>query len=418
MLAVVQQNKNAVTTQLAQENNMQKLLQLALITGSLLTGKLFATTEDKAPKAASAAIIQREHRELLNFFSASDFTAITELEARHPGIIQTKFTGFMDTRINHGVLQLRLTDRDAPAGPSILRHRAAHTPLIQLNGCTILHIAAMINGVDMAIWLLKNHYLDPNTTDTDGITALHQAVHHNRIDVIKILLEYGANVDATMPSGATAFSMATEDAHLEIIDLLTFAGATQAFKHRNLRTFPIITALLSQLPTTREQYELLEQFIVNPIACMRTASIPGTTADILEKLCCYVLYISFRAQSFQPEVAHAILDACPQFAFSFYLDNRHFGEPNRGLLRLAKLSDEHFGFTDTMGPRESLLRAYVAPGKAAMARLMPSRGKSRPRPSAPVSVPDLEQIEATKRVRNDGAGAGEEPSTRRRRTGE
>jgi hypothetical protein len=46
------------------------------------------------------------------------------------------------------------------------------------------------------IKMLLDLGLDPNTVDTDGRTALHGAAHKGRNEVVKLLVEHGAKLDA------------------------------------------------------------------------------------------------------------------------------------------------------------------------------------------------------------------------------
>jgi ankyrin repeat protein len=60
------------------------------------------------------------------------------------------------------------------------------------HGRTPLHYAIMLDG---PLRLLLDHGADPNARDKEGKTPLHYAVAHGRSDAVKLLLEYGAEVD-------------------------------------------------------------------------------------------------------------------------------------------------------------------------------------------------------------------------------
>ncbi|KAH3977786.1 hypothetical protein HBI56_105990 [Parastagonospora nodorum] len=65
----------------------------------------------------------------------------------------------------------------------------------------------------------------PDDVTGSGQPPLCVAVVNGHIDVVRILLEYGANVDATTrDSGETALHLAIKNNHTEIIDLLLEAG--------------------------------------------------------------------------------------------------------------------------------------------------------------------------------------------------
>ncbi len=68
---------------------------------------------------------------------------------------------------------------------------------------------------------LKNIDVD---ADLDGATALNHAVNYNRINVVKYLVEKGANVNA-LQDDYTPLISACEGDHLEIVKILLDAGA-------------------------------------------------------------------------------------------------------------------------------------------------------------------------------------------------
>ena len=64
--------------------------------------------------------------------------------------------------------------------------------------------------------LLENGY-NVNSKDQYGNTALHEAVRHNYVPIIKLLLKYGANINVKNKFGETPLSLSREyDADLEL----------------------------------------------------------------------------------------------------------------------------------------------------------------------------------------------------------
>jgi ankyrin repeat protein len=66
---------------------------------------------------------------------------------------------------------------------------------------------------------------DVNSSDNDGITALHWAAAYNLPEIMRILLASGANAKAADLSGYTPLHNAASSASVEIIQLLIAAGA-------------------------------------------------------------------------------------------------------------------------------------------------------------------------------------------------
>lgn len=60
----------------------------------------------------------------------------------------------------------------------------------------------------------------------DGTTALHRAASHNKVEIVKLLLHYGANISATDENSAMAMHHAAVNGHTEIIKVLYESGAS------------------------------------------------------------------------------------------------------------------------------------------------------------------------------------------------
>lgn len=73
------------------------------------------------------------------------------------------------------------------------------------------------NAVD---YLLKNQYFGVDDYDDNGNTALIVAAKYNRPELVKLLLEYGANVSLLNQEGQTAMDYAIRNDNDEIIEML------------------------------------------------------------------------------------------------------------------------------------------------------------------------------------------------------
>ena len=62
-------------------------------------------------------------------------------------------------------------------------------------------------------------------SDNSGWTALDEAAYNGEVEVIKALVEAGAEVDHADNSGWTALHVAAQESHVEIIQALLHAGA-------------------------------------------------------------------------------------------------------------------------------------------------------------------------------------------------
>lgn len=97
-------------------------------------------------------------------------------------------------------------------------------------GLTALFGAAKAGKIEFAKMLLDNK-ADPNIADTAGemagCTPLLIAVSEGHLDVVKVLIEKGANINAQMANNTTALSLAVMLAHADIEQLLLSSGAKE-----------------------------------------------------------------------------------------------------------------------------------------------------------------------------------------------
>jgi len=94
---------------------------------------------------------------------------------------------------------------------------------------TCLHLAAMRQNAEMVRQLLAVPGIDANASDSDNATALHVAARGGFVDVTKLLLQHGVDVNVGMTSGQstsqTALHCAVRYRHVELARMLLAAGA-------------------------------------------------------------------------------------------------------------------------------------------------------------------------------------------------
>ncbi|MCE2541315.1 MAG: ankyrin repeat domain-containing protein [Acidobacteria bacterium] len=123
---------------------------------------------------------------------------------------------------------------DLGADPSITTEQGV-TPLMAAAGVGIWKIGENPGTNDEALaavelaWELGN---DVNAADTNGDTALHGAIHRGAGNVVRFLVENGADIDAVNDKGWSALSVAqgvfypnTFNRHPELVTLLLDLGA-------------------------------------------------------------------------------------------------------------------------------------------------------------------------------------------------
>ena len=86
-------------------------------------------------------------------------------------------------------------------------------------GDTPLHIVAIWGDVESAEILIQEG-AEIDARGEDNFTPLHNAVEQNKIELVKLLLKYGANRFLCSSDGSDARELARVLEHKEIFDLL------------------------------------------------------------------------------------------------------------------------------------------------------------------------------------------------------
>lgn len=91
-------------------------------------------------------------------------------------------------------------------------------------------ILASQNGNTDIVRILLNHNANVNATKKTGTTALMWAAINNHGEVLDLLLDYGAKVDQADIDGNTALIFAAHKGHTEIVKNLLFRGSNPDHK--------------------------------------------------------------------------------------------------------------------------------------------------------------------------------------------
>ena len=89
---------------------------------------------------------------------------------------------------------------------------------------------ALADAAERADWarvarLIKNNVHSVNAVQADGMTALHWAAWHDRLDMVEKLLDRQADPSAANRYGVTPLALACENGHGELVTRLLTAGA-------------------------------------------------------------------------------------------------------------------------------------------------------------------------------------------------
>ncbi|KAG5889546.1 hypothetical protein JTB14_024954 [Gonioctena quinquepunctata] len=124
--------------------------------------------------------------------------------------------------------------------PIVSKYTEIHWSKISYNktGDTILHCSARLGHTNIIHYLLSNFI--PNAVDCknlDDKTALHEAAQFSQFECCKILLEYGANVNALKRADWTPIMLACTkiktDNSRKIVDLLLENGSLVNYRNKD-----------------------------------------------------------------------------------------------------------------------------------------------------------------------------------------
>jgi ankyrin repeat protein len=103
------------------------------------------------------------------------------------------------------------------------------------------------------------------------MSALHWASHENQIDMVRLLLSHGANIDLLGADGIIPLYSATNGGHLEVVRLLLEAGSDINFHGGDNDMTPLMLAASSS-------FENILSFLLDKGANIHARDINGSTA--------------------------------------------------------------------------------------------------------------------------------------------
>ena len=82
---------------------------------------------------------------------------------------------------------------------------------------TLLHLAAAKNYTRLAYYVLKHQLVDPDVRDREGFTPIHIAAFNSSVDVVLLLIEYGASIHTLTNSYEKTSDLTDNELILEIL---------------------------------------------------------------------------------------------------------------------------------------------------------------------------------------------------------
>jgi ankyrin repeat protein len=149
------------------------------------------------------------------------FTPSSRLSERQPGSI----SGAVPARLSP-----RTLSPSTASGPLVRRRSSSRLSVRRLLGKILQDdkkfLAAAAAGKIATVAEQLKHGVDPDAKDETSLkTALHHATEHGHEDIVLLLLEYGANVNAIEKAGSSVLHIALEMGNVEIVKFLLDYGA-------------------------------------------------------------------------------------------------------------------------------------------------------------------------------------------------
>ena len=110
-----------------------------------------------------------------------------------------------------------------------------HDPDIELDGGYPINHAMNYNRNEIVRYLVERG-ADVNAKQDGHYTPLMSAAEGGNADMVALLLQHGADINATDKHGNTAFWKAVHGTHLEVVKLLVEAGADPFVLYRDVET--------------------------------------------------------------------------------------------------------------------------------------------------------------------------------------
>jgi ankyrin repeat protein len=159
---------------------------------------------------------------------------------------EQNITGFLDTidikRFQEVLLFSLVSHVKAFSVKKLLSSNQININAVMQSGATSLSLAAIMNGVDMVRPLIEMG-ADVNIQNKDGFTAISAAVKANNHQAIQAFIEAGANLNVQDKNGATPIHLAIEANNHQVIQAFIEAGANLNIQDENGAT-PIHLAII------------------------------------------------------------------------------------------------------------------------------------------------------------------------------
>lgn len=172
--------------------------------------------------AAPAIALAGPTDDLRKAVEFDDGYAVTKLLARgaDPNVTDRNGNPLLVAALRDGSLKAARALMDAKSIDFDKPNRAGETALM---------MACLQGRMDLVRVMVEDREVELNKT---GWTPLHYAATNGHYDIVKLLLDHSAYVDAESPNGTTPLMMAARGGHIEVVKLLLDEGADMRMRNQ------------------------------------------------------------------------------------------------------------------------------------------------------------------------------------------
>ena len=106
---------------------------------------------------------------------------------------------------------------------------------VHIQGDSVLHYTVLAGQIENVEKLLTHGMRVQHQSAADGATPLHRAAQVGNIEIAKVLINHGADLNAPNYLGQTSLHVALESNHIEFAKFMSTKGARKKCKHNCMR---------------------------------------------------------------------------------------------------------------------------------------------------------------------------------------
>ena len=223
--------------------------------------------------------------------------AVIRNNESHPEVVQVLIDAGADIEIKNGNGRspLHTASRFGKLGTVKMLVRAgAGVRVADNDGDTCLTLAAYFGHTETVRYLVGLPDVEVNHEENDSFTALHFAVQEGRRDVVEVLIDAGADIDARTSEGCAPLHYACGGGKLAIVKVLVKAGADVCATYNEGATTCVMSAV-------HDRHTETVRYLVG---------LPNVDVNAANNHSCILLHAAVtRCNESHPDIVEVLIDA-------------------------------------------------------------------------------------------------------------